>query len=144
MAKTAVIALQAVWDCQWARLAYPINRDVDQWVCVRDEGRRPTTAHECETCPHWEMGDAAAQAEASTAPGSVEALAPGANRRAATALRAVLAINAALLFAWGFTLLTRPLLIPMAVGMWLGAAALVGRAATWSPDTVQRSVRSLT
>jgi hypothetical protein len=55
MAKTAVSALQAVWDCKWARLAYPINRASDQWLCVREWVRGSTTEVQCKTCPHWEL-----------------------------------------------------------------------------------------
>ena len=71
MAKTAVTALQAVWDCRSARLAYPINRDTEHWVCVRNGVRRAVHAHDCETCPHWEMktgehAELRAQVEAAT------------------------------------------------------------------------------
>ena len=70
-AKTAVTASQAVWDCRWARLAYPINRDTEHWVCVRNGVRRAVHAHDCETCPHWEMktgehAELRAQVEAAT------------------------------------------------------------------------------
>jgi hypothetical protein len=58
MATTAVSVVQAVWDCRWARLAYPINRQTDQWVCVREGSRILVNPQQCEGCPHWEMKDA--------------------------------------------------------------------------------------
>jgi hypothetical protein len=130
MAKTAVITLQAVWDCRWSRLATPITLETDHWLCVRDNDRRPTNAHECETCPHWEMkGPESADATEAAAPVETEIHLAPRGPAIVSALRVTLALNAVVLFVWGFTLLTSPLYIPITVAMWLCAAALVGIAA---------------
>lgn len=127
MAKTAVITLQAVWDCDWARLAYPVNRASDQWVCVRDGAHRPTTEQECETCHFWEAKGETL--DTVTAVEDTEIRFAPSGSATVKALRTVLLFNALVLFASGFVILTRPLHIPLTVALWLCAAALIGAAA---------------
>jgi hypothetical protein len=61
MARTTVMTLQTIWDCQWSRPARPagvMQEPLDGlWVCVRPQGnlvRRPVIEEECAACPHWQ------------------------------------------------------------------------------------------
>ncbi len=63
MQKTAVAAMQTVWDCRWSRPGYRLigveepHQPESVWVCVRTGVRRPVDNGECEHCPWWERSD---------------------------------------------------------------------------------------
>jgi hypothetical protein len=133
MATTAIATLQPVWDCRWSRPGHRLTGVSDtlqpesRWVCVREGQRRNLREDECHTCPDWELspGTTVSLAEASATEAST---AITSNQVLAMSLRVVLVLMAVSLIAIGVTILTRPLAIPFTIGLWMGAAAMIGAA----------------
>ena len=146
MARTAIATLQTVWDCHWSRPGHRLTGVEDalqpesRWVCVRDGHRRAVDEEECESCAYWEtstetIGVNRFVAEASTAaaasvPDRATQASPAwfSGRLLNTSTRALLIVTAALFAVSGFVSLTSPLMIPVTVTPWLGAAVLAGTA----------------
>jgi len=131
MAMTAIATLQPVWECRWSQPGHRLTGVSDalqpetEWVCVRDGDRRNIGPHECATCPHWEW-DAGTRTNA-TASTAVVAYAPVRSRRTLeSALLFALAVLAAIFVATGITVLTAPMMVPLTIALWLGAAAVAG------------------
>jgi hypothetical protein len=110
MATIATIPLHPVWGCRWSKQTAD-----DRWACVVDGHQRSIEAHECATCMFWE------RAEDSTRATTVPPIAQ-------SAVRAVLVLAALVLVATGVSILTGPLMVPLTIALWLGAAGLVGLA----------------
>lgn len=133
MARIAIATLQPVFDCRWSRHDdAPGGTDTQgpAWVCVREGVRRRLQADECETCPHWELDirpHAAAAPIAATAP-------PATVHTHGMALLVLtwvfVILSAGTLLALGVAALTSLLMLPVTVGLWLMAAAVLGFA--WS------------
>ena len=114
---TATITLHPVWGCRWSKQTAD-----DHWACVVDGHQRLIDEHECATCLFWE--------QAAEHPTRATAVPPVAQ----FAVRAVLVLAAFLFVATGVSILTGPLMVPLTIALWLGAAGLVGLAvfARWS------------
>jgi hypothetical protein len=109
----ATITLHPVGDCRWSK------QDADsRWACVVDGHQRFVDEHECTTCLFWERA-----AERSILVASAPSVA------LQVSVRAVLVLAALLFAAIGASILTRPLMVPVTIALWLGAAGLVGLAA---------------
>ena len=140
MAHIAIATLQNGWDCRWIRPdrdTGPASPEGELAVCDRTGVQRRVSLAECEHCVHWELAPdgpetvAAAPAAASlheplllTEPPSLVA------RGLYLATWMVIVATAATLIAGGLAVLTTPLAIPVTVGLFLSAAALVGFACT--------------
>jgi hypothetical protein len=131
MATTAIATLQSVWDCRWSQPGHRLTGVSDaqqpetEWVCVRDGNRRNIGADECATCPHWEW-DVATRTNAGAST-MVVAYAPARSSRALEPmLLVVLAMLAAIFVATGVAVLSTPLMVPLTIALWLGAAAVAG------------------
>jgi hypothetical protein len=131
MATTAIATLQPVWDCRWSQPGHRLTGVSDalqpetDWVCVREGNRRNIGPHECATCPHWEW-DVATRTNAGGST-MVVAYAPVRSARALEPpLLVVLAVLAAILVATGVAVLTNPMMLPLTIALWLGAAAVAG------------------
>ena len=128
---TALAALQPVWDCKWSRPGHRLHAIADAlqpestWVCVYEGARRNLRDHECQTCPHWELG---ADKTTSAAELGLRIAHPWKPDRdlGRLLLRLVLLAGAALFLAIGVVILTSPLAVPFTIALWLCAAALVG------------------
>ena len=135
MSTIAIATLQTPWDCKWSRFgrmqsARPHALVEGLWVCVYHDGvRRPIQASDCETCPHWEFEPPLERMRAQASPEiSIESRAvaacPCVNRaekRLEIGTRVAAFALAAVLAGLGFVVLTRPLAIPITIGLWMGA-----------------------
>ena len=147
MNTTAIATRQSPWDCKFSGAGYGAQgvtarrRPETLWVCLRRATPVPIVESDCETCPDWEYRDPAEPALHRTA-AIVEGITTGAaipqqgairhRILAGAAVRALTIAIAMLLFGLGYTLLTRPLMVPVTIGIWLGAAVAVGLA-IWGP-----------
>ena len=130
MARIAIATLQSVFDCRWSRHERHANDATSpetSWVCVREGAPRILQADECATCPHWELGTSPAQV---TADAAIIGTLPDARRTSSRLMTAgtwlVVVISAITLLALGLTILSSPPMIPITVGLWLAAAAVLG------------------
>jgi hypothetical protein len=145
MSSTAVAAMQTTWDCRWSRPGHRLTGVEDRlqpetkWVCVRTGVRECIGTEECEQCVHWEAEAAVTLRVPIEVPPSKPATAVGtavaeaappltAGELQAIGFRSVLVLTAVGVVATGFTLLTSIVAVPITIGLWLGAAALVGAA----------------
>ena len=129
MARIAIATLQPVFDCRWSRHephAPAATSPETSWVCVREGAPRILHADECATCPHWEL----ATSPAYLADAALSGTLPDARTTAARLITAgtwlLVLISAVTLLAVGLSILSSPLMIPIAVGLWLSAAAVLG------------------
>jgi hypothetical protein len=93
----------------------------------RDGARRAIQTSECETCPHFEY-EAPTATERPVAWTIAEergvaacAHPTSAERRLEIGIRVVALALAVVFAATGFVVLTRPLAIPLTIGLWMGA-----------------------
>ena len=133
MSRIAIATLQNGWDCRWnwsGDGGGATNAATGDILCDRTGVVRRVPLTECEACPHWEL--AAAPVFATIAPESLlrpvgaAATPPLAGRALYLATWLAIAGAAALLIAAGLAILTTPLAIPVTVGLFLTAAAIVG------------------
>ena len=133
MSRIAIATLQTPWDCKWSRFGRMRSSRPDAvveglWVCVHENGaRRPIRDTDCENCPHWEYETPRA-IEQSWSETLVQARGVAAcprlsraERRVEIGTRVAAFALAVLLAGMGFVVLTRPLAIPLTVGLWMGA-----------------------
>ena len=130
MARTAIATLQPVWDCRWSQPGHRLADVSDAvrretlWVCTREGHRRNIDEHECATCAHWQREDATVTAAGAVAIPPAGTPAVDVTARALDFWSRVVTLLTGVLFAAsGFLLLTGPLMIPIVVVLWLGAAA---------------------
>jgi hypothetical protein len=63
MNRTAIMPIQAIWDCRWSQPGYrlrgfPETRQPEsRWVCVREGSRRAVNENTCAQCPWWEADE---------------------------------------------------------------------------------------
>ena len=112
MSATSVATLQTIWDCRWSRPGYRLIGVEDHlqpeklWVCVRTGDRRGKAFPDATSFRSDVM--------------SLETV-----TRVETFLaRLVMLVMAASIAYLGYSVITRPLAIPLAIVLWLGAAAM--------------------
>ena len=110
MATHAMITLHPVWGCRWSAQAAQ-----GTWVCNVDGHERFIDENECATCLFWEQAAEHAHRAAAVHPNALH-----------IAVRAVLVFAAILFVGTGVVVLTGPLMVPLTIALWLGAAGLVG------------------
>jgi hypothetical protein len=150
MARIAIATLQNGWDCRWIRPnedTGPAAPEGELAVCARTGVQRRVSLAECERCVHWELApDVPETVAAAPATASLHeplpltqspSLAVARPERPALLVRGLylatwvtILAGAATLIASGLVILTTPLAIPVTVGLFLCAAALVGFACT--------------
>lgn len=112
MAKTATITLQPVWGYRWSKPAA-----ASRWVCTVEGHQRFIDEKECATCLSWEQAAEHSHRGVVVPPNTLQ-----------IATRAVLLLAAILFVATGTAILTGPSMVPLTIGLWLGAAGLAGLA----------------
>jgi hypothetical protein len=144
MATTAIAPLQTPWDCRWSRPGRRFTGIPDAlqpervWVCVRDGHRRNLREDQCVTCAHWERDSASIAHAAETK--LPAAASPTIKDVARLALRLVMLATAVLIFGTGVAILTRPLAIPFAIGLWICGAIVAVSAIFGRFDAAEKFV----
>jgi hypothetical protein len=90
------------------------------WECVRSGERLPIADTDCETCPNWEY-EAPFEGLIDRAKTS-EGAESRATRAVERGVRLSLFVIAVMLAVCGFVVLTRPMAVPLTIGLWMGAA----------------------
>ena len=134
MTRIETATLQTPWDCKWSRFgrthASPKAPAEGLWVCVYHDGtRRSIDPSECETCLYFEYESpfflpserrltTMIAAERIDAAGSTPSRT---EKRLEIGVRIAAFVLAVVFAGTGFVVLTRPMAIPLTIGLWFGA-----------------------